>query len=264
MNRRPSLAGPLVAALLMVPAGCLSVLDAGRQDDGGRGATTGAGNGTSGSGTTGTGSGPGSSSAGEGSASAGSSSGGGSSSSGTSTGAGCTYPLSAGEGRTLFPDETLGLGWVNFTGAADSSATIGSESDALLQLHCSRERYALIAILAGWCPQCQQFATNLAAGSVAGWLAEGGVVFSVLEQNASQQPAAQMDLTTWASQYQVTYSLLGDPTESLGSVLAIQAWPTFYVIRLSDMAIVYTLVGNRDALEATFSAILAGTFDGGL
>ena len=104
----------------------------------------------------------------------------------------------------------------------------------------------------------------MTANEVDGWISQGGVVFSVLEQDANEQPAVQMDLTNWASQYQVTYSLLNDPTESLALALAIMAWPTFYVVRLSDMAIVYSVQGNTGAITATFSSILAGTFDGGL
>jgi hypothetical protein len=183
---------------------------------------------------------------------------------GSNTGGGCTYPLSASPGWMLFPDVTLGVGWLNLNGAIDSASTIGPEPDLLLQLHCSGERYVLIDISGAWSPHSVGFAEQ-APSYTAGWLVEGGLVLTVLEQDAtgSGAPATAQTLTSWAAQFQINYSLVNDPPETLVTTLGIAAWPTLYIVRLSDMAIVYSVPGNTGAIIATFDAVLGGAFDGG-
>jgi hypothetical protein len=242
----------LLALVFLASSGCLSVLNAGIQDDGGVQGTSSAGNGTSGSGTSG-------------SAAGGNSSGGlsSTSSSGTTTGLPpCTYPVSTEGGLPQFPNTSLGDGWFNVTGALDEASGLGPEQDILTQLHCSGERYALIDISAVGAIYSGDFAAAVPRNYAESWLAHGGIVLTVLEQGGGQPPvlpASDEDLASWASKYGIDYSLVNDPSETLVQDFLVPAWPTEYVVRLSDMAIVDTIPGY-DAFQA-FTSTLAG--DGG-
>jgi len=175
----------------------------------------------------------------------------------------CTYPMEV-DGGNLFPDVALGDGWINFTGAVDADAGMGAEPDALLQLHCSGERYALIDVSGVWCIHSQEFALDVPVEYEAGWLAQGGLVLTVLEGNGSDSaPATDADLTSWATTYQTNYSLVNDPEENLEVALApIMAWPAQYIVRLSDMQIVEAVLGAGDAFYEDYTQRLAA--DGGM
>jgi hypothetical protein len=91
------------------------------------------------------------------------------------------------------------------------------------------------------------------------WLAEQGVVLTVLEANASNSaPATEATLTTWAKSYQTNYSLVNDPEQNLAATLGIRAWPGQYIVRLSDMQIVDSVLGAGDSFLQTYSGVLDG------
>jgi len=180
---------------------------------------------------------------------------GGSITAGTTGGGVCTYP-SESAGGTLFPYFLLGVGWVNTSATVDTADAPSPQSTALLQLHCSGARYALIDISAAWDTQ-SQLAPDLPQYTTA-WLAEGGLILTVLEQGPNNGAAATpSDLSSWATQYGTNYSLVNDPTESALSNLGIVDWPAAYVVRLSDMVIVTSALGADKAFLATYAALLA-------
>lgn len=151
------------------------------------------------------------------------------------------------------------MGWIDFTGAVDTAANIGPETDALLQLHCSGELYALIDVSGAWVPYSQEFAMEVPGTYTSAWLAEQGVVLTVLEANASNSaPATEATLTTWAKSYQTNYSLVNDPEQNLAATLGIRAWPGQYIVRLSDMQIVDSVLGAGDSFLQTYSSVLDG------
>ena len=237
-SRLVCLSGLLLSGLLS--AGCLQVVSDTEEPGQPAGGTTGLNVNSAGSGTSG-----------------GTASGTGAGGSATTGGGACTYP-SPSAGGTLFPDLGLGVGWVNTTAAVDSSTAASAQSTALLQLHCSGARYALIGILAAWNGESQQVAQSLPAYTTA-WLAESGLVLTVLEQGSSgSAPASQADLTNWANQYGTNYSLVNDPNETALTNLGIVSWPALYIVRLSDMVIVnYSVPGGSANFLMAYASLLA-------
>jgi hypothetical protein len=187
---------------------------------------------------------------------AGGTSSGGSITAGTTGGGVCTYP-SESAGGTLFPYFLLGVGWVDTSAAVDTAGALSPESTVLLQLHCSGARYALIDISAAWDLHSQTLAQNLPQYTTA-WLAEGGLILTVLEQGPKDGAAATpSDLSSWASEFGTNYPLVNDPSESALSNLGVVAWPALYIVRLSDMVIVSSMLGASDAFLATYAELLA-------
>ncbi len=118
-------------------------------------------------------------------------------------------------------------------------------------------RYAFIDISGAWCPHCQQEATDLPSGYVKQWLAEGGVVFSILVQDASNSaPATTGTLFSWVRQYQTNYPISIDLEENMAYDTGIKAWPGNVIVRLSDMQVIDSVLGAGDSFYETFSKAL--------
>ncbi len=122
-------------------------------------------------------------------------------------------------------------------------------------------RYAFIDISGAWCIHCQQEAKDLpgtiainGAGYVADWLKEGGIVFSILVQQAEGAgPASQATLFSWVKQYQTNYSISIDTQENMLSTGDIKAWPGNVIVRLSDMQVIESVLGAGDSFYQDFS-----------
>jgi len=181
---------------------------------------------------------------------------GGSINAGTTGGSGgCSYP-SQSAGGTVFPYFSLGVGWVDTSAAVNTGTAVSAESAALLQLHCSGARYALINISAGWDQGSRMLAQELDMYTTV-WLTEGGLILTVLEQGPKDGAAAtQADLTSWATQFGTNYSLVNDPNESALSNLGVVSWPAVYIVRLSDMVIVNSALPATDSILSAYAELL--------
>jgi hypothetical protein len=124
-------------------------------------------------------------------------------------------------------------------------------------------RYAFIDISGAWCIHCQGEAEQLPGtvdpalngpGYVKDWLAEGGIVFSILVQNADESgPATAKNLFSWVSQYQINYPMSVDAQQNMVTSTGIKAWPGNVIIRLSDMTVVQSMLGATSEFYSVFS-----------
>ena len=162
----------------------------------------------------------------------------------------------------VFPDFSLAGGAVpNFstTPTLDSTTNLSSEFTfmALHQAAAKGFRYAFIDISAVWCPHCNDEAKTLPTQYVPTWLAQGGVVFSILVQgNDPVQPATQSDLINWITGYKVNYPMSIDAEENMVSGTGLNAWPANIIVRLSDMVVIDSVFGATDAFYSEFSSVL--------
>jgi hypothetical protein len=126
-------------------------------------------------------------------------------------------------------------------------------------------RYAFIDISGAWCPHCQQEAEDLPGsaakaysdGYVKEWLGEGGIVFSIIVQNAADNAPATTDtLFTWINTYQLDYPVSIDTQENMVSRTGIRAWPGNVIVRLNDMQVIESVLGAGDSFYADFTKAL--------
>lgn len=175
-----------------------------------------------------------------------------------------TWGVSVGQ---VFPEETLAGGAVpNFstTAVADSTnQATWAPSFSFQELHaaaCQGFRYAFIDISAVWCPHCNDEAGTLPKNYVPGWLAKGGVVFSILVQNGNQSAqtaATPADLENWLTMYGINYPMSLDTQQNMVSATSLNAWPANLIIRLKDMVVIDSVFGATDAFYQEFSNVLA-------
>jgi hypothetical protein len=188
---------------------------------------------------------------------------------------GCVYPVGelGFEPGEIFPDYALGVGFINFDGRIDalrdSDAGLVSAADVLLQMHCSGARYLMIDLSTMWCPVSEELAEKLSGTYAAGWLAQGGLVMTVLEQGPTASgdggfpPATGENLVRWAVQFGTNYSLVNDPTEAIDEAAGVKAWPALVIIDLSTMHVLTSVYGEGDSVFDTYSEILSWRPDGG-
>ncbi|MHB8421100.1 MAG: thioredoxin domain-containing protein [Myxococcales bacterium] len=174
---------------------------------------------------------------------------------------------------SVFPDFSLGYGYWN--GSTTPVSDIGLTPEQNLALHllyCSGFRYAFIDISAVWCPNCRNEAAELPGWTGSGyawnaqaqtgwavkWLAEGGIVLSLLEQDAAGNPAQPSDLDTWIQTYHVNYPMAIDPEENVATGTNIQAWPGNIILDLSTMKVVKAEYGNNPTFFQSFDTTLGG------
>jgi len=125
-------------------------------------------------------------------------------------------------------------------------------------------RYAFIDISGAWCPHCVQEAKDLpgtipayGAGYVKDWLAEGGIVFSILVQNYQEDgPATTQNLFTWVNSYQLNYSISIDMEQNMVYTTGIRAWPGNVIVRLHDMQVIYSVLGAGSSFYQDYSKYL--------
>ncbi len=118
-------------------------------------------------------------------------------------------------------------------------------------------RYAFIDISGAWCPHCQDEANTLPKDYVAKWLGEGGIVFSILVQNATETgPATTDTLFNWISYYQINYPMSIDTQSNLVFATGLKAWPGNIIIRLHDMKVIESVLGATDQFYQDFSTAL--------
>jgi hypothetical protein len=115
-------------------------------------------------------------------------------------------------------------------------------------------RYAFIDISGAWCIHCKQEATDLPSKYVANWLAEGGIVFSILVQDSGGANAAsQATLFSWVKQYQTNYPISIDMDENMLTTADIKAWPGNVIVRLNDMQVIESVLGAGDSFYQDFA-----------
>ncbi len=191
--------------------------------------------------------------------------------------AGSLYPAgNCGTSRGgVFPDFFLGAGYWNTGKNGQPISDIGlslEQQVAFDMLYCSGFKYAFLDISAVWCPHCNDEAKQLPGWNGSGysfnaqaqtgyavkWLAEGGIILSVLEQGADpNNPATQADLDNWVTQYHVNYPMAIDPQENLVSGVGLQAWPANIIIDLASMKVVEAVFGDVPTFYQDFDNYLA-------
>jgi len=115
-------------------------------------------------------------------------------------------------------------------------------------------RYAFVDISGAWCIHCKQEAGTLPDTYVADWLAEGGIVFSILVQDAQDaNPATQSTLFSWVKTYQTNYPISIDTQENMLTTANIQAWPGNVIVRLHDMQVIESVLGAGDSFYQDFA-----------
>ncbi|HUB05894.1 MAG TPA: hypothetical protein VMB50_02780 [Myxococcales bacterium] len=193
--------------------------------------------------------------------------------------ANATYPGgSCGTDRgSVFPDFFLGTGYWNTGSNGQPLSDIGLTSIQELAFHylyCSGFKYAFLDISAVWCPHCNDEAAQLPGwnattqtysynaqaqtGYAVKWLAEGGIILSVLEQGDNPSNAATpTDLTDWITKYNTNYPMAIDPEENLVSGVGLQAWPANIIIDLSNMKVVEAVFGDVPTFYQDFDNYLA-------
>jgi hypothetical protein len=192
--------------------------------------------------------------------------------------AGYFYPGgSCGTDRgSVFPDFFLGTGYWNTGSNGQPISDIGLspiQELAFHYLYCSGFKYAFLDISAVWCPHCNDEAAQLPGwnattqtysynaqtqtGYAVEWLAEGGIILSVLEQgNNPNNAATPTDLNNWITKYHINYPMAIDPQENLVSGVGLQAWPANIIIDLSNMKVVEAVFGDVPTFYQDFDNYL--------
>jgi hypothetical protein len=165
-------------------------------------------------------------------------------------------PLNVG---SVLPDLELGVGCIT-PGIRDAACKLAAVE--LHFLYCSGYRYALIDISASWCVDCQSEALEL-PNHVDGWLRNGGVVLSVLEEGPSQEtggPASLGDLHAWWANFDTDFPMAIDPQQWIYRLLFnANPWgfalPVNIIVDLSTMQVVtlstgfdFSIIGKMDSL----------------
>ncbi len=178
----------------------------------------------------------------------------------------CAWGVNVGN---TFPDITLNGGAaLNFgtTATVDNTSNLAPSFSfgQLQQLAARGFRYAFLDISAVWCPHCIDEANTLPGSYVATWLAQGGIVFSVLVQSGNPDamgvypPATVSDLKTWISGHGggVNYPMSLDTDQNMVTATGLQAWPANLILRLSDMTVVDSVFGATNAFYQEFQNVL--------
>jgi hypothetical protein len=81
-------------------------------------------------------------------------------------------------------------------------------------------------------------------------------MLEAIVQNAAGQPATQPVIDAWVARFNVPFDMTPDPTQALAPYYPANSFPSTMAIRLSDMHIVYQVVGPADALQATLDGLV--------
>lgn len=81
-------------------------------------------------------------------------------------------------------------------------------------------------------------------------------MLEAIVQNASGQPANQAVIDAWVASFSVPFDMTPDPTQALAPYYTANSFPVAMAVRLSDMQIVYHVVGPDDGLQATLDQVV--------
>jgi hypothetical protein len=85
---------------------------------------------------------------------------------------------------------------------------------------------------------------------------QGRVAFlEAIVEDAAGQPADQRVINAWVASFNVPFDMTPDPTQALQPYYPANSFPVAMAIRLSDMDIVYHVVGPADGLQQTLDQI---------
>jgi thiol-disulfide isomerase/thioredoxin len=86
----------------------------------------------------------------------------------------------------------------------------------------------------------------------------GGKVamLEAIVQDAGGRPATQQVIDNWVARFNVPFDMTPDPTQALAPYYPANSFPSTMAIRLSDMKIVYQVVGPATGLQQTLDQIL--------
>jgi thiol-disulfide isomerase/thioredoxin len=80
-------------------------------------------------------------------------------------------------------------------------------------------------------------------------------ILEAIVQNAVGQPADQRVIDNWVARFAVPFDMTPDPGQALAPYYPANNFPSALAIRLSDMRIVYQVVGPADGLQQTLDQL---------
>lgn len=114
----------------------------------------------------------------------------------------------------------------------------------------SKPLVLVIAASALWCGPCQQEAqTSVSHWNY--WNPKGVQFLTTVFQDLDANPAQPKDLTTWTSNYKLTYPVVIDPDAKMGLFVDYTAIPYNLVIDTTTMKILYAQAGLLDTSSAS-------------
>ncbi len=81
-------------------------------------------------------------------------------------------------------------------------------------------------------------------------------MLEAIVENAAGQPADQRVINAWVARFNVPFDMTPDPTQALALYYPANSFPSAMAIRLSDMRIVYQVVGPADGLMQALDQIV--------
>ena len=109
-------------------------------------------------------------------------------------------------------------------------------------------RLLLLNTAAGWCSNCQIEHEGLAS-QLATYGPRGLVIFSMMYHGFElYEGASPQDAETWASDFNVEFPFVIDPTHRMGRYGAAEAAPLNLIVDPRDMTLIEKLVGNQEAV----------------
>jgi hypothetical protein len=173
-------------------------------------------------------------------------------------------------GDTLPNLELQGGAILNFSKTEVTDDTRGgwSSSASMLDLYCSGFRFVFIDISTIWCAKSADQASFIVGGTIGRttpndmyqkWLNAGGIVFSAIEQGATNGPASRSDLMTWIARLGVSFPIAIDSNEAMDTLVGVTGWPTNLIVDLNSMRVVWSGTGFYLAYYQTYCDILGIT-----
>jgi hypothetical protein len=81
-------------------------------------------------------------------------------------------------------------------------------------------------------------------------------LLEAIVEDAAGQPADQRVIDNWVARFNVPFDMTADPGQALAPYYPGNSFPSAMAVRLSDMKIVYQVVGPADGLQQTLDPII--------
>lgn len=140
------------------------------------------------------------------------------------------------DGEVVFGNRIANLQFVGFRATTTAAPLDVSKGTTIVQMadyyDPRAEKYSLIVAFAcqRWCGPCNQTADQLAAGVAATYENKGVVFMQALTQGLDFKPTTLSDLTGWAGDHKVNFTLLSDPAEHIFGNYDVKAATPFIMM----------------------------------